>query len=374
MQSAPPFAPTGRFHPLELIPFFRRFPCSRARNLVYTFIWNSLFGAAFLMLSVMFSGRMPNAHVVLVFFALSNLIGYAIHTLFEGGQMFGVEPWVRRHGYVTKTIYYTLVPVIGVIAGMQAGEWLFHIGFGSWMSEPGWMLDVAATSLIISFVLSSVFYIRGKEAQAQADLARERENTERIQREAVAANLRALQAQIEPHFLFNTLANVSSLVDRDPARAKHMLERFIGFLRASLASTRMESTTLAAERELIAAYLDVLSVRMESRLKYHIDIAAGLEDFALPPMLLQPVVENAIRHGLEPKVEGGRLDFSARREGGDVVIEVGDTGVGFGATTRGGLGLANLRDRLRALYGGRASLAIGENRPSGTVVTVRIPA
>src|SRR4029079_1663834 len=124
-----------------------------------------------------------------------------------------------------------------------------------------------------SLVLAAIFLLRERQASAEAALASEREITERVQREAVAANLRALQAQIEPHFLFNTLANVSSLVDRDPREAKRMLERFIRFLRASLAATRMERTTLAAERELIAAYLDVLQVRMGERLRYEIDVA-----------------------------------------------------------------------------------------------------
>jgi LytS/YehU family sensor histidine kinase len=195
-----------------------------------------------------------------------------------------------------------------------------------------------------------------------------------VQREAVAANLRALQAQIEPHFLFNTLANVSSLIERDPALAKGMLERFNQFLRASLAATRTDRTTLRAERELIGAYLEVLRLRMASRLEYGIDIPSALEGFALPPMLLQPVVENAIRHGLEPKVEGGRIDVAARREGEHVVIEVRDTGVGFAPTTTGGVGLTNLRDRLRGLYGGGATLTVGENAPCGAVVTLRIPA
>jgi sensor histidine kinase YesM len=197
---------------------------------------------------------------------------------------------------------------------------------------------------------------------------------ERAEREATLANLRALQAQIEPHFLFNTLANVTSLVDSDPAAARRMLESFNRFLRASLAATRTESTTLGADAELIAAYLEVLQVRMGKRLEWRIDVPPDLADYALPPMLLQPVVENAIRHGLEPKVEGGEVVMRARREAGRVRIEVADTGMGFAPTTRGGLGLSNLRDRLRVLYGGSAELSIAENRPAGTLVTIALPA
>ena len=153
-----------------------------------------------------------------------------------------------------------------------------------------------------------------------------------------------------------------------------MLERFNHFLRASLAATRTESTTLGAERDLITAYLDILKVRIGPRLDYRIEIPPGLESFALPPMLLQPVVENAIRHGLEPRVEGGRVELAARREEGRVAVEIRDTGVGFTSPSSAGLGLANLRERLRGLYGEGASLEIADNKPSGTVVTLRLPA
>ena len=219
-----------------------------------------------------------------------------------------------------------------------------------------------------------IFFWRARHAGAEAALERERSRSERVEREAALANLRALQAQIEPHFLFNTLANVSSLVDPDPAKAKRMLESFNRFLRASLAGTRTESTTLGAEADLIAAYLDVLQVRMGTRLRYAVEIPPELQGFALPPMLLQPVVENSIRHGLEPKIEGGEVVVRARRDGTQAVVDIADTGVGFAAVTRGGVGLTNLRDRLRALYGERASLSVGENAGGGAVVTLRLPA
>jgi LytS/YehU family sensor histidine kinase len=124
---------------------------------------------------------------------------------------------------------------------------------------------------------------------------------------------------------------------------------------------------------LIAAYLDVLQVRMGARLRYAIDIPPDLHGFELPPMLLQPIVENSIRHGLEPKIEGGAVVFRVRREGANVVIDISDTGAGFAAVTRGGVGLTNLRDRLRLLYGERASLNVTENAPQGAVVTVKLP-
>ncbi|HEX3096848.1 MAG TPA: histidine kinase [Usitatibacter sp.] len=368
------FSDVTHFHPLELIPFFRRFPRSRGRNLMYTFIWSALLCALFLLPTAAFQGRLPTPRQAWLYLVVSLFIGYAIHALFEGTALLGLDRWARRHGVMGKTLYFALIPMLGAITGFQAADWVLGIGFDNWMVSPSWILSIAGTSLSISIVISTVFYVREREARGEAALAAERARIERMEREAVAANLRALQAQIEPHFLFNTLANVASLVDREPREAKRMLERFIRFLRASLAATRMERTTLGAERELIAAYLDVLQVRMGERLRYAIDVGPELESFPIAPMLLQPVVENAIRHGLEPKMEGGSVRVAARRECGEVVVEIADTGVGFAPKTGGGVGLSNLRERLRGLYGPRAALAITENRPAGTVVAFRIPA
>ncbi|HET7548594.1 MAG TPA: histidine kinase, partial [Usitatibacter sp.] len=332
------------FHPLELIPFFRRLPPSRLRNLAYTAIWNVMIAAAMLVAAAAINGRLPTARMAGIYLVLANFAGFAIHALFEGGRILGIEALALRHGLPLKTLYYTVVPTLGMIAGLQATDWVLHIGFANWFASTGWIVSIIAASLILSLMMSLVFYAREREASAQA-------HSEQIRRETLAANLRALQAQIEPHFLFNTLANVSSLIDRDPAAAKRMLERFIGFLRASLAATRSDTTTLGAERELIGAYLDVLRVRMGARLQYGLEVPDDVAGFSIAPMLLQPVVENAIRHGIEPKVEGGRVEFEARRAADAVVIEIRDTGVGFAPATRGGVGLTNLRDRLRGLYG-----------------------
>jgi sensor histidine kinase YesM len=187
------------------------------------------------------------------------------------------------------------------------------------------------------------------------------------------ANLKALQAQIEPHFLFNTLANVVGLVDADPATAKRMLESFIRFLRASLAATREERTTLGDDFALVASFLEVIQVRMGERLAVRLEIPEALRSFELPPLLLQPIVENAVLHGLEPKVEGGTITLTAFERDGRVVVEVADTGVGFRETTSGGIGLANVRERLKLRYGDDAKLAIRDNPPMGTLVSIELP-
>ena len=363
-----------QFHPLELIPFFRRFRPSLGRDILYTAIWSCLLGTLFCLVAMGMSGRLPSAHLYGMYLVISTVIGYAIHGFLALGDLTGIEPWAKSKGFFVKTAYFTVAPLAGVILGFWICSLFLDLGFNGWYGNIGWLASIAGTSVVISAILATIFFWREREALAQAQYERERLRSERIQREATLANLRALQAQIEPHFLFNTLANASSLVESDPATAKRMLDSFNRFLRASLAATRGDSTTLGDEAELIAAYLDVLQVRMGARLRYDIEVPAELRGWQLAPMLLQPVVENAIRHGLEPKIAGGSVTFSARRDADDVVIEVRDSGVGFAPTTRGGLGLSNLRERLEGLHGPRGTLAIVEQPGGGTLVTVRLPA
>jgi len=361
-----------KFHPLEIIPFFRRWRPGLVRDVLYTFVWSSLFGVGFFAISVITSPQLPGWRAAGQMLLISNVIGYVIHALFSIGQRAGCERWAKQSGYAPKVAYYTFMPMLGVVIGFEIVSLLLDQRLFAFVARPAVMVSIALTSLVISLVLSTIFFWRERSAKAEAEVALERARVERIEREAASAHLRALQAQIEPHFLFNTLANVTSLVDPDPAKAKRMLESFIRFLRASLAATRAETTTLGDEADLIASYLDVLQVRMGERLAYAIDVPPELRGVALAPMLVQPLVENAIRHGLEPKVEGGRVTVAARREGERVRIEVSDSGVGFGATTRGGVGLTNIRERLRLLHD--TTLQIGDAPGGGARVSFTIPA
>ncbi len=184
-----------------------------------------------------------------------------------------------------------------------------------------------------------------------------------------------MQAQVEPHFLFNTLASVDYLIETDPARASRMQKNLIQYLRAALPQMREGSTTLGKEIALCRAYLEILKVRMEDRLQFAIAVPQGLASAQFPPMMLQSLVENAIKHGLEPKAEGGSLTISADVADGNLRVTVADSGLGFAAAARPGtgVGLANVRERLAALYGGRARLSIEANTPSGTIATVEVP-
>ena len=192
---------------------------------------------------------------------------------------------------------------------------------------------------------------------------------------AAEARLKLLQAQIEPHFLFNTLANLQALISVDPARAQEMLRHLDGYLRATLATTRNDRGTLAGEFALLKDYLEILAIRMGPRLSYELELPPDLAEATLPPMLLQPLVENAIRHGLEPKVEGGKVRVSAREEGKQLFLRVEDTGRGLGDnnTAGTGVGLAHVKERLAAVYGRIASVETSENAGGGVRVTLRLP-
>ncbi|MEW6370158.1 MAG: histidine kinase [Pseudomonadota bacterium] len=195
-----------------------------------------------------------------------------------------------------------------------------------------------------------------------------------MQAQAAEAHLRLLQAQIEPHFLFNTLANIESLLDADPPRARAMLEAFSDHLRAGMGQLRVQETTLGAELEMAANYLRLLQIRMGARLRFAVDAGPEARAALLPPLLLQPLVENAIRHGLEPKVEGGEVRIQALVEEGRLRIRVVDDGLGQDAPRAGpgaGMALANIRARLRHRYGERASLDL--LHAGGTSATIELP-
>jgi LytS/YehU family sensor histidine kinase len=184
-----------------------------------------------------------------------------------------------------------------------------------------------------------------------------------------------MQAQVEPHFLFNTLASVDFLIETDPPRASKMQKNLIAYLRSALPQMREGSTTLGKEIGLCRSYLEILKVRMDDRLQFAITVPQGLSSAQFPPMILQSLVENAIKHGLEPKAEGGSLTLTADIANGNLRVTVADTGLGFGVGARPGtgVGLANVRERLAALYGGRAKLVVETNTPSGTIATIEVP-
>jgi PAS domain S-box-containing protein len=194
------------------------------------------------------------------------------------------------------------------------------------------------------------------------------------ERQVVEAQLRILQAQIEPHFLFNTLANIVSLVDNEPAAAKQMLQYFTTYLRQSLQQSRRDSSTLGQEADLLKGYLSIFKLRLGTRLQFKIEIPEGLRELPVPPMLLQPLVENSIIHGIEPKVEGGTITVAAERHEALLRLVISDTGLGFTDLVKtNGMGINNVKSRLQALYAGRAGLVLDENIPCGVTAVLEVP-
>ena len=197
----------------------------------------------------------------------------------------------------------------------------------------------------------------------------------RAERTAVAARLQVLQAQIEPHFLFNTLAGLNELIATDPPRAQEMLAHLNHYLRASLAHARSDASTLANEFELLEAYLSIMEMRWPQRLRISIECAADCRHLPFPPMLVQPLVENAVTHGIEPLREGGFVRVEARRTCHGLIVTVEDSGVGLGGSARrgAGTGVRTVRDRLEALFGHCASLELEKAAPQGTRAEIKIP-
>ena len=216
-----------------------------------------------------------------------------------------------------------------------------------------------------------------KRAEAQAQAANAAAERATLQREITEAKMQVMQAQVEPHFLFNTLASVEYLIETDPPRASAMQRSLIQYLRAVLPQMRdpARTTTLGREADMVRAYLDLLKMRMEERLTVDFQIPAGLRSAVFPPMMLQSLVENAIKHGLERKAEGGTLQVLAEIADNRLRVTVADDGLGFGAMPSDGtgLGLQSIRERLTLLYQNQGYLEIVPNQPTGVRSTIEVP-
>jgi sensor histidine kinase YesM len=209
--------------------------------------------------------------------------------------------------------------------------------------------------------------LMAREAAVKADVAN-------LERKLTEAQMAALQAQIEPHFLFNTLALIGQLIETDPPEAARVHQHLIDYLRSTLPQMRSGGTgTLGKQVELSKAYLAIMQARMKERLKVSFDVPVFLGSSPFPPMMLQTLIENSIKHGLEPKIEGGTIEVRAHVEGAILVVDVCDDGVGIDPHADEGIGLANIRERLQLLYGNRAELVVMTPPAGGACASVRIP-
>jgi hypothetical protein len=268
--------------------------------------------------------------------------------------------------------------IIAIPAGNILGRKLASL-FGApdflddWLRDPALMGRMILRDLLIGVAITAFFLYYSHAKGVREQLERERRRaTEALQGET-AARLNLLQAQIEPHFLFNTLATIHSLIKEDPDKAGVMLEDLNAYLRTSLRRTRQLSASLADELSLIEALLAIATVRLGARLVYGISASQEVRAMSFPPLLLQPLVENAIRHGIEPAIAGGSIQVEVRRVGDCLEATVRDTGVGMKAESPPGVGLQNVRERLASLYGASASLALYVNEPHGMTAKLIVP-
>lgn len=258
---------------------------------------------------------------------------------------------------------------MGVALAMPVATLLFPV-FGV---APPW--EVQGLGLLVAPWAALAALVRQKDALARHQaLAFDLERSE-LEREALDARLRLLQTQVAPHFLFNTLANVQALVDAGSPRASDVLQSLIAYLRAAVPRLDEPATTLDQELQLVRAYLELMHMRMPDRLQFSLHVDESALALQCPPMTLLTLVENAVRHGIDPSEEGGRIDIYVHRREDRFVVRVSDTGAGLQQGGNGlGTGLSTLRERLHLTFGGDAALRVSAQRPQGVCAEVDLPA
>jgi hypothetical protein len=371
MQTAcPPLAaPSG-------LPAAATPPRTRLRRLFSDFGLGVIVSSWAALLIALIEGRPQDLYQEMVYSMSTGLIAFLV---IDGMRLFLPRPIAGRRWLLLAPLLLAAAPIAN-IGGMTLGAWILgmpaplladYLGVRRLSMILFTLCAIAGvTRLIVNRERIERIKLERTEAQARAQA---------IERQALEARLRLMQAQIEPHMLFNTLANLQGLIALDPDRAGLMLEQLITFLRATLTVSRLETTTLAQEFAAIEAYLGLMAVRMGPRLRYRCTLPAELRAARLPTMLLQPLVENAIIHGLEPHVDGGEVVIDAAVESGRLAITIADTGLGLQAEPGvrrkggGGVGLATTRERLQALYGERAGVELVPGRPRGAVARLVLP-
>jgi sensor histidine kinase YesM len=287
----------------------------------------------------------------------SQLIGMSIWLLIDVGRHF-LHP--EGHVSALQAVILTLVGcVLGYFVGSALGDAILgHDILSGWQRAPERMAGFLLLSLIAGSAL--VYFFMSREV-----LISERGQRELAERQRAQAQLQLLRSQLDPHMLFNTLANLRSLVSEDPARAVQMIDQLSDFLRATLSASRSQEHSLRAEFERLRDYLALMQVRMGDRLAFSLDLPESLAPVQVPSLILQSIVENAIVHGLEPKVGGGRVQISASVQGDRLSLDVQDNGLGLrsDASPQNGFGLQQVRERLQARYGAQATIEFIADNP-----------
>jgi len=337
-------------------------PKKHLRSLFITVVFCTLI--ALFLTSVKFGGE-----TFLDNFTISLCIGISTFLC-----VFTVRHLLKPATPLMQFIAIVLAMTIGSITGSLVGLVIIGVRPSLFIiREYAFFIHIVLIGLLFGSIIIYYFFSRERIRSTEAQMQEEKIRRLTSEKKAVETNLKLLQAQIEPHFLFNTLSNILSLLDTDLNKGKSMLMDLIHYLRTSLAKTREEATTLGQEMEMIKAYLNIFKVRMEGRLRYRIDVPKSFENIPFPPMLVQPLVENAIRHGIEPKIEGGEVNILAKKNGDVISVEIADTGTGLYEDGDMGFGISNVRERLQSLYGDKGRLILEENHPSGLKAIIEVP-
>jgi signal transduction histidine kinase len=314
----------------------------------------------------------------------TGLLGVVLRSVvvgLSGMLVFGLfEQWPKR---LPPGVQRWVLQVVGVGLAMPVSTWLIY-----WVETPAGappfyevpvrmngFMHLCIAGLLVAPWAALTALVRQKDALARHQaLAFELERSE-LERQASEARLRVLRAQVAPHFLFNTLANVQALVDAGSPRASVVLRSLVAYLHAAVPRLNDAVTTLGQEQELVQAYLELMHMRMPDRLQFALHVDDAARELRCPPMTLLTLVENAVRHGIDPSEEGGRIDLEVRRRGDRCVVSVSDTGAGLVRENGGlGTGLATLRERLELTFGGDAELRVTERRPRGVTAVLEFPA
>jgi len=279
-------------------------------------------------------------------------------------------PWSKPRPILRLAIAVAIGTCIGlVLTILVKGYSLSYV-----MTQPSTFASNAFAGFANGLFVSLFFYVKFRESQAAITLHKAEVERHLLSKQAIEAELKLMQAQVEPHFLFNTLANVRRLFKTDPPAAHAMLEHLSRYLGAMLPRMRKTDSTIGHELALALAYLSVQKIRMGARLSIRTDVPDTIASLSFPPMMLVTLVENAIRHGLTPLPDGGEVRILARVGDGKLRVQVVDTGAGLSESSGAGVGLANVRARLSTVYGGNARFLLAENPHGGVTATIEVPA
>jgi hypothetical protein len=347
----------------------------RSSKVLALFGWRRLLAAtagclvAFSLLSLIWQSELWGLAFRVACAAVAGLLAFGIF-----------EHWPQR---LPAWMARWALQVIAVALVIPIVNWLFY-----WHSTPsgappfwadrdrlGGFMVLTLFELVMAPWIALVALVRQKEVLVQTQALAFALERSQLQHSALQARMHLLQAQVEPHFLFNTLANVRALVDVGSPKAAPVLDRLIAYLRAAVPRLQQNATTVADELDLVRAYLDVMQMRMPDRLQFALHAEPDTLAVECPPISVLTLVENAVRHGIDPSEDGGRIDIDVRRHGDRICARVSDSGVGLGAQpgVGHGTGLSGLRERLRLRYGDRAELRIADREPQGVIADIWMP-